>query len=113
MRPRIASPLVTTRAPTFFARNQSAALLMLASGVMVATSVPFCRKMLWTVIAVSPVFAVRDGISVHVSRPVGNADRAYRDAKRRPVAGPTSPIVQGSTGRPPAEPLCARHTRAG
>src|SRR5262249_46320559 len=33
--------LVTTRAPMFFARIQSAALLMLASGAIVVTSVPF------------------------------------------------------------------------
>jgi hypothetical protein len=54
--PRIASLLVTTRAPTFFARNQSAALLMLASGAIVATSVPFLSKMLSTFMAVLPVF---------------------------------------------------------
>jgi hypothetical protein len=51
-----ASLLVTTRAPTFFARNQSAALLMLASGAIVATSVPFRCKMLSTSMAVSPQF---------------------------------------------------------
>jgi hypothetical protein len=38
--------LVTTRAPIFFARSQSAALLMLASGAIVATSVPFRLRML-------------------------------------------------------------------
>ena len=32
MRPRTSFPLVTTRAPIFFARSQSAARLMLASG---------------------------------------------------------------------------------
>ena len=51
--PRTASSRATTRAPTFFARNQSAALLMLASGPIVATSVPFCIKMFSTFIAVS------------------------------------------------------------
>src|SRR5262249_40091728 len=51
--PRRTSLLVTTRAPTFFARNQSAALLMLASGAIVATSVPFLFKMLSTFMAVS------------------------------------------------------------
>src|SRR5262249_31420009 len=53
-RPRTAFPLVTTRAPMFFTRNQSAALLMLASGSIVATSVPFCLRMVSTVIAASP-----------------------------------------------------------
>src|SRR5215831_12899724 len=38
-------PLVTTRAPMFFMRNQSTALLMLASGSIVATSAPFCLRM--------------------------------------------------------------------
>jgi hypothetical protein len=57
--PTIASVLVTTRAPTFFARNQSAALLMLASGAIVATSVPFFSKMLSTFMAVFPVFPSR------------------------------------------------------
>src|SRR4029450_12875574 len=46
MRPRTEFPLVTTRAPIFFARSQSAALLMLASGAIVATSVPFRLRML-------------------------------------------------------------------
>src|SRR5215469_8303080 len=55
--PRIASLLVTTRAPTFLARNQSAALLMLASGVIVATSVPFWLKMLSTFMALSSCIA--------------------------------------------------------
>lgn len=48
MIPRIASLLVTTRAPTFFAHNQSAALLMLTPGAIVATSVPFRSKMFST-----------------------------------------------------------------
>jgi hypothetical protein len=46
MRPRTTSPLVTTRAPIFFARSQPAALLMLASGAIVVTSVPFRLRML-------------------------------------------------------------------
>src|ERR1700751_790976 len=46
MRPRTAFPLFTTRAPIFFARSQSAALLMLASGAIVVTSVPFRLRML-------------------------------------------------------------------
>src|SRR6478672_9899291 len=46
MRPRTAFSLVTTRAPIFFARSQSAALLMLASGAIVVTSVPFRLRML-------------------------------------------------------------------
>jgi hypothetical protein len=46
------SSLVTTRAPTFFARNQSVALLMLASGAIVATSIPFRSKMLSTFMTV-------------------------------------------------------------
>src|SRR5262245_2938857 len=40
MRPRTAFPLVTTRALKFLTRNQSAALLMLACGSIVATSAP-------------------------------------------------------------------------
>src|SRR5580765_2244036 len=54
MRPRTALSLVTTRAPIFFARSQSAALLMLASGAIVVTSVPFRLRMLSMVIASSP-----------------------------------------------------------
>ena len=46
MRPRTAFPLVTTRAPIFFARSQSAALLMVASGAIVVTSVPLRFRML-------------------------------------------------------------------
>src|SRR5215470_18448118 len=53
MRPRTASSLVTTRAPIFFARSQSAALLMLASGAIVVTLVPFRLRMLSMVIACS------------------------------------------------------------
>src|SRR5262249_53241261 len=53
MRPRTAFPLVTTREPMFFTRNQSAALLMLASGSIVATSAPFRLRMVSTVIAAS------------------------------------------------------------
>src|SRR5262245_14630393 len=48
MRPRTASPLVTRRAPISFARSQSAALLILASGRIVATSVPLRLRMLST-----------------------------------------------------------------
>src|SRR5581483_2358020 len=51
MRPRTALSLVTTSAPIFFARNQSAALLMVASGDIVVTSVPFCLRMLSMVMA--------------------------------------------------------------
>src|SRR5262245_43016747 len=61
MRPRTACPLVTTRAPIFFVRSQSAALLMLASGAIVATSVPFRLKMLSMDIAASPA---SPGVSV-------------------------------------------------
>src|SRR6478672_11884406 len=46
MRPTTALPLVTTREPTFFACSQLVALLMLASGAIVATSAPFCLRML-------------------------------------------------------------------
>src|SRR5215475_2925094 len=46
MRPRTASSLVTTRAPIFLARSQSAALFTLASGAIVVTSVPFRLRML-------------------------------------------------------------------
>src|SRR5271167_1121086 len=46
MRPRTAFSFVTTRAPIFFARSQPAALLMLASGAIVVTSVPFRLRML-------------------------------------------------------------------
>src|SRR5215831_7754196 len=53
MRPRITSPLVTTSAPTFLARNQSAAFLMLESGPILATSAPFCLKLVSTVITIS------------------------------------------------------------
>src|SRR5580700_556510 len=53
MSPRIAFSLVTTRAPIFFARSQSAALLTLASGAIVATSAPFRFRMLSMVIACS------------------------------------------------------------
>ena len=38
----------------FFTLNQSAALLMLASGSIVATSVPFCLRMGSIVMAASP-----------------------------------------------------------
>src|SRR5262245_60716361 len=48
MRPRTASPLVTTRAPIFLARSQSAAVLILASGPIVVTSVPFRLRTLST-----------------------------------------------------------------
>src|SRR6266403_3838028 len=46
MRPTTALPLVTTREPTFFACSQLVALLTLASGAIVATSAPFCLRML-------------------------------------------------------------------
>src|SRR2546423_13609537 len=46
MRPTTALPLVTTRDPTFFACSQLVALLTLASGALVATSAPFCLRML-------------------------------------------------------------------
>src|SRR5262245_372019 len=45
----------------FFTRSQSAALLMLASGSMVATSVPFCLRMVSTVTAVSPALSAHQG----------------------------------------------------
>src|SRR5258706_16243543 len=48
MRPTTALPLVTTREPTFFAYSQLVALLTLASGTIVATSAPFCLRMLST-----------------------------------------------------------------
>src|SRR6516162_721395 len=51
MRPRTCSPSVTTRQPIFFTRSQSAALLIVAPGVIVVTSVPFCLRMLSTDIA--------------------------------------------------------------
>src|SRR6266403_3551485 len=53
MRPRLALSLVTTRAPIFFALSQSAALLMLASGAIVATLVPLRLRMLSMVIVSS------------------------------------------------------------
>src|SRR5882672_2179154 len=46
MRPTTALPLVTTREPTFFACSQLVAILTLASGAIVATSAPFCLRML-------------------------------------------------------------------
>src|ERR1700737_2281186 len=52
-RPTTALPLVTTREPTFFACSQLAALLTVASGAIVATSAPFCLRMLSTDIASS------------------------------------------------------------
>jgi hypothetical protein len=52
--PNLPDKLVTTRAPMFFTRNQSAALLMLASGSIFATSVPFCLRMVSTVKAAAP-----------------------------------------------------------
>src|SRR5260221_13946553 len=48
-----ASLAAPTPAPIFFARSQSAALLMLASGAIVVTSVPFRLRMLSMVIASS------------------------------------------------------------
>ena len=62
------SLLVTTRAPTFFARNQSAALLMLASGAIVATSVPFLSKMLSTFMAVTPCIPAEVGCRLYSCR---------------------------------------------
>src|SRR5262244_2632974 len=59
MRPRTAFSLVTTRAPIFFARSQSAALLMLASGAIVVTSVPFRLRMLSMVMVSSIVWPGR------------------------------------------------------
>src|SRR3954447_26979027 len=56
MRPRTAFSPVTTRAPIFFARSQSAALLMLASGAIVVTSVPFRLRMPSMVMASSVVW---------------------------------------------------------
>src|SRR3954451_3056999 len=53
MRPRTALSLVTTRAPMFFARSQSAARLTLASGAIVSTLVPFRLRMLSMVIVSS------------------------------------------------------------
>src|SRR5262249_53861204 len=53
MRPRTAFSLITTRAPIFFARSQSAALLMLASGAIVVTLVPFRLRIVSMVIACS------------------------------------------------------------
>ena len=60
----------------FFACSQSAALLMLASGAIVATSVPFCLRMLSIVIAASPGFAVAKMICprVRLFDCVGNTD---------------------------------------
>src|SRR5262249_11454265 len=57
----------------FFMRNQSAALLTLASGSIVATSVPFCLRMVSTVTAASPELSAprRDWpprVSVHPSQ---------------------------------------------
>src|SRR5437868_10183576 len=57
MIPSTTFPLVTTRAPMFFTRNQSAALITLASGSIVTTSVPFCLRMVSMLIAASPELA--------------------------------------------------------
>src|SRR6516162_6220517 len=61
MRPRTAFSLVTTSAPMFFTRNQSAALLMLASGSIVATSVIQNRRVfLGAVFSALPALALFD-----------------------------------------------------
>src|SRR6266566_4998548 len=103
MSPRIASPLVTTRAPTFFARNQSAAVLTLASGIIFTTSVPFCLKMLSTVIASDLLCCPPTSITrlqdqrAPPSR-IGNVHWVGRDVKQRIVSSSQSDVRRERTG---------------
>ena len=50
----MAFSLVTTSAPMFFARSQSAALLTVLSGAIVVTLVPFRLRMVSMVISLLP-----------------------------------------------------------
>src|SRR6516225_10846522 len=87
MRPRITSPLVTTRAPTFLARNQSAAFLILESGPIFATSAPFCLKIVSTVITISLCLptVIEFTVSVHLYSPHRERELVDYDPKRRIV----------------------------
>ena len=101
--PRTASSRATTRAPTFFARNQSAALLTLASGPIVVTSVPFCIRMFSTFIAVS-LCGRLGGAGTIILRPTVECSLGRHIGGRGPRSRETSPKNGATGGR--VGPVC-------